>query len=105
MVGSGTTALIIFNEKVNGIMKIMRSLEESGLIIKGVSEIIKNEAKEQKGVFLRMLLGTVGACLLRNLLVGNGTIGSGKGTIRAGEQLEQLQLVRIFNAASSFNKL
>ena len=63
---------------MNDIMKIIKSLEESGLLIKGVSEKIKSEAKEQKGRFLGMLLGTSGASLLRNLLTG-------KGKIRAGE--------------------
>ena len=54
--GSGTTALIISNEKMNDIMKIVKSLEESGLLIKVLSETIKNEAKEQNGGFLGMLL-------------------------------------------------
>ena len=55
--------LIISNGEMN-IMKIIKSLEESGLLIKGVSKTIKNEAKEQKGRFLSMLLGTLGASLL-----------------------------------------
>ena len=66
-------------------MKIVKPLEESGLLINGVSETIKNEAKEQKGGFLRMLLDTLGASLLENLLTGKGTIRAGKGTIKAGE--------------------
>ena len=70
---------------MNDIIKIVKSLEESGLLIKGVSKTIKNEGKEQKGGFLGMLLGTLGASLLRNLLTGKGTIRAGKGTIRAGE--------------------
>ena len=70
-------------------MKIIRSLEESGLLIKGVSETIKNEAKEQKGVFLSMLLGNLGTSLLGNLLAGTtraeeGKIRVGEATIRAG---------------------
>ena len=73
------------NEEMNDIIKIVKSLEESGLLIKGVSKTIKNEGKEQKGGFLGMLLGTLGASLLRNLLTGKGTIRAGKGTIRAGE--------------------
>ena len=64
------TTLIISNEERNDIMKIVKSLEESGLLVKDVSEIIKNEAKEQKGGFLGMLLGTLGARLLGNLLAG-----------------------------------
>ena len=71
MFGSGTcpsdlasrTTLITSSEEMNDIMKIIKSLEESGLLIKGVSETIKNEAKEQKGGFFGMLLGTLGASL------------------------------------------
>ena len=64
--------LIISNEKMNDIMNINKSLEESGLLIKGVSEKIKNEAKEQNGGFVRVLLSTLGAILLGNLLTGKG---------------------------------
>ena len=67
MFGCGFTTLIISNEEMNDIMKIIKSLEESGLLIKGVSETIKNEVKEQNGGFLGMLLGTLGASLLGNL--------------------------------------
>ena len=63
MFGSGMTTLIISNEEMNDIMKIVKSLEESGLLIKAVGEAIINEAKEQKGGFLSMLLGTLGASL------------------------------------------
>ena len=55
------------------IIKIVKSLEDSGILLKGVSEIIQNEAKEQKGRFLNMLLGTLRASLLGNMLVGKGT--------------------------------
>ena len=68
MFGLGTTTLIISNEEVNDIMKIVKFLEESGLLIKGVSETIQNEAREQKVRFLTMLLRTLGASLLGNLL-------------------------------------
>ena len=71
---SGTTILIISNEEINDIMKIIKSLEESGLLIKGVGKTIKNKAKEQKGGFFSMLLGTLGASLSGNLLTGKGTI-------------------------------
>ena len=54
---SGTTILIIFNEEINDIMKIIKSLQESSLLIKGVSETIKNEVKKQKAGFPGMLLG------------------------------------------------
>ena len=83
MLGSDTTTLIMKNElKMNDIMKIVKSLQETGLLIKGVSETIKNEAKEQKGVFLGMLLSTLGASLLGNLLTSKGTIRADEGTIR-----------------------
>ena len=74
MFGSGNTT-IISNKEVNN-MKIFESLEESGLLIKGFSETIKNEAKEQKGGFLGISLVTLGASLLGNLLRSKGTITS-----------------------------
>ena len=70
MFGSSFTSLIISNEKINDILKIVKSLQESALLIKGVSRTIKNEATEQKGGFLRMLLGTLGTSLSGNLLTG-----------------------------------
>ena len=60
-------------------MKIVKSLEDSGLLMKGVSETIQNEVKEQKGGFLSMLLGTLGASLLGNILAGRGINRAGKG--------------------------
>ena len=59
--------LTISNEEMNDIIEIINSLEESGLLIKGVSEPIKNKVKQQKGGLLSMLLGALGASLLRNL--------------------------------------
>ena len=85
MFGSGTTTLIISNEEMNDIIKIVKSLEESGLLIKDVSKTIKNESKQQKGRFLSMLLGTLGASLLGNLITGKGTIRAGESAIRAGQ--------------------
>ena len=67
---SGVTTLIISNEEMNDIMNIVKSVKESGFLIKGVSETIKTEAKVQKGGFLSTFLGTLGASLLRNLLAG-----------------------------------
>ena len=67
------------------IIKILKSLDESGLLIKGISKTIKNEVKEQKEEFLSMLLGTLGASLLGNILTGKGKIRAGEGTIRAGQ--------------------
>ena len=68
-------------------MKIVKSLEESGLLIKGVSETVENEVKGQKGRFLGMLVATLGATLLGNLLAGKGIVRSGDGVIRAGERI------------------
>ena len=68
---------------MNHVMKIIKALEECCLIIRTVGERIKNEKKEQKGRFLGMLLGTLGASLLGNLLTGIGTIRADEDTIRA----------------------
>ena len=76
--GSGVK-LIIEQEDMKDIMKIIKALENSGILLKGVSETIENETKEQRGGFLSMLLGTLGASLLGNLLTG------GKGIMRVGE--------------------
>ena len=65
-------------------MKIVKSLEDSGLLLKGVSETIQNEAKEQKGGFFSALLGTLGASLLGNILAGKGMNRAGEGFLRAG---------------------
>ena len=59
------------------IIKIVKSLERSRLLLEGVSEKIKNEAKEQKGEFVSMLFGTLDASLLRNMLAGNGIFRAG----------------------------
>ena len=67
MFGSGFTILIISNEEMEDIKNIVKSLEVSGLLLKGVSKTIKNEVKEQKGGFQRMLLGTLGSSLLGHL--------------------------------------
>ena len=69
---------------MDDILKIVKSLEDSGLLLKGVSETIQHEAKEQRGGFLSMLLGTLGASLLGDILSGKGVIRAGEGTIRAG---------------------
>ena len=78
MFASGSITLIISNEEMNGIMKISNSLEESGLLIKDVNKTIKNIVKEPKGEFLGMLLGTLAASLLGNLLKGKRKIEAGK---------------------------
>ena len=88
--GSGNMTLIISNEEVNDIIKIIQTLENSNILIKGVTKTIKNERKEQKGGFLSMILGSLGASLIGNLLTGKEILraGSGnkrgKGIVRAG---------------------
>ena len=74
---------------MNDIIKIVKSLEDSGLLLKGVTETVQNEVKEQKGGFLSMLLGTLGTNLLGNILVGKGInrAGKGRGINKAGEGL------------------
>ena len=65
--GSRTTILSISNEEINDIMKIVQALEDSNILLKRVTKTFKNETKEQKGGYLSMLLGTLGASLLGNL--------------------------------------
>ena len=89
ILGSGQyTTLIISNDEMDDILKIVKSLEDSGVLLKGVSETIQHEAKEQRGGFLSMLLGTLGASLLGDVLSkglsGKGAIRAGEGIIRAG---------------------
>ena len=79
------TTLIIPDKEINDIIKIVKSLEESSLLIKVVSKTIKNKAKEQKGGFLIMLLVKLGASLLGNLLTGKKAIRGDKSTTIAGE--------------------
>ena len=68
------------------LLKIVKSLEDSGMLLDGITETVKNEVKDQKGGFLLMLLGTLGASLLGDLLTNNlsggGVIRAGEGTIR-----------------------
>ena len=66
------------------LLEIVKSLENSGLLLDGISETVENEVKEEKGRFLSMLLGTLGASLLGNMLAGRGVIRAGEGIIRAG---------------------
>ena len=59
------------------LLKIVKSLEDSGILLGGITETVKNEVKEQKGGFLSMLLGTIGASLLGNMLAGRSVIRAG----------------------------
>ena len=110
------------NNEMEDIFEIVKSLEDSGLLLKGVTETVQNEVKEQKGRFLSMLLGTLGASLLGNISAGKGAIatsqrrgmnraGKGRGIDRACEGIVRAGYGKkvekttkwIFNAASSFN--
>ena len=75
---------IISNDEVKDILKIVKSLEDSGILLKGITETIKDEASEQHGGFLSMLLSTVDATSLGKLLAGKGVIRAGEGKIRDG---------------------
>ena len=84
---SGTTTLIISNDETEDIIDIVKSLEDSGLLLKGVSETIQNETKEQKVGFLSMfsmLLCELGANLLGDVLASKGMNRAGEGYLRAG---------------------
>ena len=100
ILGSGkNTTLIISNKDMDDLIKIVKSLEDSGLLLKGITESVQNEIKEQKDGFISMLLSTLGASLLGNLLTskgafpaekrvndkGKGIHRTGKGIVRAGE--------------------
>ena len=86
---------MISNEEMNDIMKIVQALEDSNILLKGVTKTIKNETKEEKGGFLTMLLGTLGASLLGNLSTGKGFVRAGEGTIRAvyGSSIKKKALI------------
>ena len=84
ILGSGhnnNTTLFILHNDMEDIIKIVKSLEDSDLLLKGVTETVQNEVKEQKGGFLSVLLGTLGGSLLGNLLTGRGVNKKGKGAI------------------------
>ena len=95
------------------IMKIVKSLEDYGLLLKGVCEKIQNKAIEQKGEFISMLLGILGASLLGNMLAGTGLNrtgyvsedlrSKGYGMIRAGYRSERSLMKIFFNYPTSFN--
>ena len=85
--GHNNNTTIISNDEIGDIIKTVKDLEDSGLLLKGVAETVQNEVKEQKGGFISMLLGTLGASLLGNLLTGKGAIAKsqGQGIYRAGK--------------------
>ena len=77
--GHNNTKLIISNDEIDDIIKMVKSLEDSGLLLKGITETVQNEIKEQKRGFLSMLLGTLGASLSGDLLTGKGSIVTTQG--------------------------
>ena len=82
---SGTIVLIISNKEMSGIMKIVQALEDSNVLLKGVTKTIKNKIKEQKEGFLSILLDTLGASLLGNILAGKGILRAGSGNKKGKE--------------------
>ena len=102
--GSGVK-LIIEQEDMKDIMKIIEALENSGILLKGVTKTIENGTKEQRGGFLSMLLGTLEASLLGNLLTGGkGIMRADDGIVRAGEGSESKKTPKFTVTFSSFNK-
>ena len=99
------TIPIIPNDEMKDIIEIVKSLEDSSLLPEGVNETIQNKAKEQRGGFLSMLLGTLGVNLLGNILAGKGINRAGEGIARAeyGNKRQDYDKKKIFNTASSFN--
>ena len=106
--GSGTTTLIISNEKMNDIIKIVQALEDFNILLKGITKTIENETNEQKGGFLGMLLGTLGASLLGNMLTGKGMLRAGYGSkkkkkITPLHSLTSFEIQKYYQNVSRFN--
>ena len=85
------------------LIKIVKYLKDSGLLLKGVTESVQNEVKEQNGGFLSMLLGTLGASLLGNFLARKGIHRAGEGVVKVVLRPLLHKIKWIFNTASSFN--
>ena len=105
ILGSGTTTLILSNDEMKDFIRIVKSLEDSGLFLKGVCKTIQNETEEQKGGFLSMLLGTLGASLLGNILAGEGINRLKKELLELVMEIKDkiIKTRWISNAVSSFN--
>ena len=101
-----TTTLVISNEEMNDIMKTIQALEDFNNLLKGVNKKIKNETKEQKGGFLSMLLGILGASLLGNFLTGKGIVraGSGRPSSFASQNKKGKGIVRADSGRASYKK-
>ena len=88
---------------MNDIMKIIEALDNSGILLKGVTKTVESETKEQRGGFLSMLLGTLGASLLGNLLTGRkGIVRAGEGVVRAGEGVKKTFSSVTFSSINKF---
>ena len=96
ILGLCNTTLMISNDELKDIIRTVKYLEDSSLLFKEVSETIQNEAKEQRGGFLSMLLGTLGASLLGDILTGTGTNRAGKGVMEIKDKIIKTKC--IFNA-------
>ena len=79
------TTLIVSNNEIEDLIKIVESLEDSGLLLKRITQTVQNEVKEQKAWFLSVLLGSLGVSLLGNFLTGKGINKKGNGINRAGK--------------------
>ena len=102
--GSGIK-LTIEEDHLKDIMKIIKAQENSGILLKGVSKTTENETKEQRGGFLSMLLVTLGAGLLGNLLTGGkGIMRVGDGIVRAGAGKGSKKKTKFTVTFSSINK-
>ena len=93
MYGSGMTTLIISNNDMDDLIKTITTLEEHDILLKGTSKTIKNETNEQRGGFLSMLLGTLGASLLGNLLTRRELYKTGQGMRRTGQGLKKINSI------------
>ena len=96
--------LMFEQEDMNDIMKIIEALENSGILLKGVKKTIENETKEQTGGFLSMLLGTLEASLLGNLLSGKGMMRACEDIVRADEGSGSKRNPKFTVTISSINK-
>ena len=104
--GSATTNLIISKKEMNDIIKIVEALGDFNILLKGVTKTIKNKTNEQKGEFLSMLLGSLRASLLRNMLVGKGIVRAGSGNRWLWKKFSKLyELLVIFFYENSFDFL
>ena len=107
--GSGTATLIISNEEMNDIMKIVQALEDSDILLKRITKTIENETKEQKGVFLGMLLGTLGASFLGNVLTGKVILRAGYGSKKTflipPHPLTNIEIQKYYQNEPKFNRV